>query len=389
MTTNHGRYVQGGGCLSVGAVGGFLQGGGFGSFSKKYGLAAGSLLEAEVVIANGDILIANAYQHADLFWALKGGGGGTFGIVTKATVLTHDLPKYFGILKGRIKAHTDQAFLELLEAFIHFYRAHLCNEHWGEKVVINSDNTLDLFLAFQGLEKGEAEKIWKPFKQWVAEHSTLYTMSAHFTLIPAKKLWDYDYLSKNVPELPVKLYQGENEKLFDWAVNQSEVLSYRYAIQSRWLPLSLFEKERPKQLAKALFDASRYWDVDLYLSKGLAEGSAQALRQAQETSINPIVFESAALVLLGAKTQHVIPGIPHHEPNLKEGLERLQKVNAAAKMIEDLTPYSGSYSNETDYFQTHWQQDFWGEHYARLLKIKRKYDPENLFRCHHGVGSEE
>ena len=75
VTTKHGRYVQGGGCATVGAVGGFLQGGGFGSFSKKYGLAAASLLEAEVVIASGEVLIVNEYQHPDLFWALKGGGG--------------------------------------------------------------------------------------------------------------------------------------------------------------------------------------------------------------------------------------------------------------------------------------------------------------------------
>jgi FAD/FMN-containing dehydrogenase len=55
----HGRYVQGGGCASVGAAGGFLQGGGFGSWSKKYGIAAASLLEAEVVTADGRVVIVN------------------------------------------------------------------------------------------------------------------------------------------------------------------------------------------------------------------------------------------------------------------------------------------------------------------------------------------
>ena len=52
VTTKGGRYVQGGGCCTVGVVG-LLSGGGFGSFSKYYGMAAASLLEAEVVTADG------------------------------------------------------------------------------------------------------------------------------------------------------------------------------------------------------------------------------------------------------------------------------------------------------------------------------------------------
>ena len=82
VTTQGGRYVQGGGCLTVGLAG-LVQSGGFGSYSKRYGLAAGSLLEAEVVTADGKIRIANACTNADLFWALKGGGGGTFGVVSR------------------------------------------------------------------------------------------------------------------------------------------------------------------------------------------------------------------------------------------------------------------------------------------------------------------
>ena len=83
VTTKAGGYVQGGGCMTVG-VAGLIQSGGFGSFSKQYGLAAASLLEAEVVTADGEVRIANACSHPDLFWALKGGGGGSFGVVTRA-----------------------------------------------------------------------------------------------------------------------------------------------------------------------------------------------------------------------------------------------------------------------------------------------------------------
>ena len=56
---------------------GLIQSGGFGTFSKRYGLAAAGLIEAEVVTADGAVRIANACTNPDLFWALKGGGGGS------------------------------------------------------------------------------------------------------------------------------------------------------------------------------------------------------------------------------------------------------------------------------------------------------------------------
>ena len=59
VTTKAGRYVQGGGCMTVG-VAGLIQSGGFGSFSKAFGMAAASLLEAEIVTADGVVRIANS-----------------------------------------------------------------------------------------------------------------------------------------------------------------------------------------------------------------------------------------------------------------------------------------------------------------------------------------
>ena len=88
--TGAGRYVQGGGCLTVG-VAGLVLGGGFGPFSKGFGLAAASLLEAEIVTADGTVRRVNACRDPDLFWALKGGGGGSFGVVTRLT-LRHPRP---------------------------------------------------------------------------------------------------------------------------------------------------------------------------------------------------------------------------------------------------------------------------------------------------------
>lgn len=157
-----GRYVQGGGCGTVG-VAGLIQSGGFGSHSKNYGLAAASLLEAEVVTADGKIRIANACTNADLFWAIKGGGGGSFGVVTRLTLKTYELPNFFGGVFGTIKAKSDKAFRHLITQTMNFYADKLFNPHWSEQVRFYDDNTVHLQMVFQGLTQQEAEQTWKPF----------------------------------------------------------------------------------------------------------------------------------------------------------------------------------------------------------------------------------
>lgn len=79
------KIIPGGGCQSVN-IGGITQGGGWGSHIRKYGLTCDSLLEVEMVKANGDIIHTEKMDKIDrhnILWALKGGGGGNFGVVTK------------------------------------------------------------------------------------------------------------------------------------------------------------------------------------------------------------------------------------------------------------------------------------------------------------------
>ena len=120
VATKGGRYVQGGGCLTVG-VAGLVQAGGFGSFSKQFGTAAASLIEAEIVTADGVVRIANACANPDLLWGLKGGGGGSLGVVTRMTLKMHDLPALIGGVRGTIAATSDAAYRRLIAKFIAFY----------------------------------------------------------------------------------------------------------------------------------------------------------------------------------------------------------------------------------------------------------------------------
>ncbi|GGO87715.1 FAD-binding oxidoreductase [Wenjunlia tyrosinilytica] len=86
-----GRTVPAGSCPTVG-VAGLTLGGGVGVTSRAYGLTCDNLTGAEIVTADGRILEVDAEHHSDLFWALRGGGGGNFGVVTELRLRTHAAP---------------------------------------------------------------------------------------------------------------------------------------------------------------------------------------------------------------------------------------------------------------------------------------------------------
>lgn len=84
----HGRTVPAGTCPTVG-IAGLTLGGGIGFAARKFGLTCDNLLEATIVTAAGQAIVCNAREHGDLYWALRGGGGGNFGIVTRLVFRTH------------------------------------------------------------------------------------------------------------------------------------------------------------------------------------------------------------------------------------------------------------------------------------------------------------
>jgi hypothetical protein len=86
-----GVMVPGGTCATVG-ISGLTLGGGQGVTARLFGLTCDSLEAARVVTADGRVLTCDAHHHPDLFWALRGGGGGNFGVVTSFTFRTHAAP---------------------------------------------------------------------------------------------------------------------------------------------------------------------------------------------------------------------------------------------------------------------------------------------------------
>jgi len=87
-----GRCLPAGSCPTVG-IGGLTLGGGVGVLTTKYGLTCDKLVSAQIVTGDGKLRTVSASQEPDLFWALRGGGGGNFGVVTSFTFQTEPAPQ--------------------------------------------------------------------------------------------------------------------------------------------------------------------------------------------------------------------------------------------------------------------------------------------------------
>ncbi len=418
VTTQGGRYVQGGGCTTVG-VAGLILGGGFGSFSKRYGTAAGSLLEAEVVTADGQVRITNACMNPDLFWALKGGGGGTFGVVSKLTVRTHGLPEYFGNTSFQVKARSDETYRSLLRAFVSFYAEHLFNQHWGEQAKVRRENILEINMVSQGLDREQSQRVWQPFLNWVKQSPSGYSISGPagpiITGFPARRMWDAQWLGEHWPEVVWPRNGNPLPAIWDdiivhvmhepqfkrdersgsapsdvwWSGDGGQVGWYIWGYESLWLPASLLASDSRMRLADALFAGSRHADIELHFNKGLAGAPPDAIAAAEDTAMNPAVLTAFALAIVADGQGPAYPGIPGHEPDVLKGRAAAKAIDQCVRQLRAVAGPSGSYVNETNYFEKEWQQTFWGDNYLRLTQIKQKYDPEGLFFVHNGVGSEE
>jgi len=389
VTTQGGGYVQGGGCMTVG-VAGLVQSGGFGSFSKAFGLASGNLLEAEVVTADGAVRIANACSEPELFWGLKGGGGGSLGIVTRMTLRVHPLPQDFGAVNLTVQAASPAAFRRLVGMTLDFCSASLVNPHWGEQIRFRPDNVLKVSMVFQGLDRSGAKAVWAPFldaldadKEWKVEFSPLKIVATS-----ARTFWSPTLVKRMLGFIKRDDRPGAPETNVFWPGDQGQAGQFMHGYDSAWLPASLLAPGRRSELADALFAASRHRGLSLHLNKGLAGASPEVLAAARDTAVNPAVLTAFALLIMGAAEGPAYPGVTGREPAVDAARSASQAIARAMAEIRKLVPRPAAYVSESNYFEPRWQEAFWGANYARLLAVKERYDPEGLFFMHHGPGSE-
>jgi FAD/FMN-containing dehydrogenase len=162
----HGLAIGFGDTGSVG-IGGITTGGGIGYLVRKFGLAIDNLLAVDIVTADGELLRADADTNADLFWAVRGGGG-NFGVVTRFQYQLRDLPEIVGgILVLPVNAEILDRFVELAETapdeMSTIANVMPCppfpfvDEQWHGKLVI-----FGLMCFAGGAEAGEAA--FRPFR---------------------------------------------------------------------------------------------------------------------------------------------------------------------------------------------------------------------------------
>jgi FAD/FMN-containing dehydrogenase len=390
VKTRGGAYVQGGGCTTVG-VAGLIQSGGFGSFSKHYGLAAAGLLEAEVVTADGEIRIANACTNPDLFWALKGGGGGSFGVVSKLTLRVRELPEFCGGAIFTVKATSDNAFRNLIRRFVSFYREQLFNDHWGEQVRVQPDNSLAVSMVSHGLDTEQAIKIWQPFLEWLKSSKGAYSIPGPTIIgsLPARGWWDVDWRKEHHQDVFVADSRPNNSpNNVWWTGDAGQVGWFIYGFESLWLPASLLADDSQEILTNALFVASRHHGVELHFNKGLAGAPRDAIETASDTAMNPAVLTAFALAISADGQGPAYPGVSGHEPDVAAGRRGANRVRRCMNELRAIAPSGGSYVSESNYFESDYQHSYWGSNYTRLVAIKKKYDPAGLFAVHNGVGSQ-
>ncbi|XP_066922892.1 uncharacterized protein [Clytia hemisphaerica] len=407
-------YVQGGGCTSVGVVG-FTIGGGYGSFSKMYGMAASNLLQATVITADGKKVIASKCQNSDLFYALRGGGFG-FGVVSSLTFRTFPLPKSFISTGESYVLIKESRYLpDFFYLFFTFYDLDFSGSKWGDQLRILPTPsalypdawTVQFRMMATNLTLNEAEASWDRIKinleGW--KRRAYPEWNIKLEEIPAK-----DYWTLNNPATVQSPYNSkEPNRTFYWDGDHREVSEYwLFALNSRYLRFDqISTRDDARRLANFLVELPKLPSsipVAIPLNKGQYKASQHALDQLKDMPFASNVKESIGLILVSFGVRYYNPNIPNKfqyntsDLNLVKslcGTEDLQNCSSMERFKEAMnnlrkaTPGAGSYFNQADYFEPDFQTNFWGkEEYTKLLKIKEKWDPNGLYYCHHCVGSE-
>ncbi|KAG7094810.1 hypothetical protein E1B28_005623 [Marasmius oreades] len=347
-----GHVVVSGECPTVGFAGGYIQGGGHSLLTSLYGLAADQTLEFEVITTDGKFIRASPMENHDLYWALSGGGGGTYGIVWSVTV----------------KAHQDHP---VTIASLNF---------------TSGDNTQELF--WQALDVYQAStpnftnaKIWG-IAQYTADFFSLYPITA-VNKTPGEVSTLLQPLLDSLDQLGVKYTSAAQS--YSGYINAytsvSFIMNFPVAnifLGSRLLPRSLWEdEERLKSVQTSV--------------RSILEGGAGVidflLRATLDVAGDP---SNAVLPAWREAERHFLPNIPlvDGEPieETKRKEERITK--EFMPILKRLAPRSGAYGNEADPNDPDFKETFYGSNYDRLLAIKDKWDPEQILYGTTAVGGD-
>ena len=345
---SHNGIIVGGNCPTVALAGGYTQGGGHGPLASKYGLAVDQVLEWQVVTANGSLLKASPARNADLYWALSGGGGGTYGVVVSLTVklypqetaaaatLTFAVPStttgtddFWSSVRtflGSLPAMVDSG---LLVSWTLVPGAFLVSPASGPEV---SQATIDRMFA-----------------------PTLTRLNK--TNIP------YQYRSRSFSRW-LQSYEAFNLP----SANVSNSI-----IGSRLIPRSVIKRQVDDFISTL---------KTIVQNNFLAVGNSLTVSNQSSTSVAVNPYWRRTLVHLSIGT---FLNYQDFDSNLQA---QDLMTNTLIPLLAELTPNGAAYLNEADFQQPNWQSVFYGANYGLLDSIKSKYDPSDIFYALGAVGSD-
>ncbi|KAI9643577.1 hypothetical protein NHQ30_008198 [Ciborinia camelliae] len=340
-----GYVVVEGDCPTVGIAGGYTQGGGTSPLGSKFGLAADQVLEWEVVTGTGELLTATPNQNSDLYWALAGGGGGTYGVVLSMTVKMH---------KNMPTAGATLSFIESSDKYWDVVQTFLVNM----PAVLKAGATLywqvlpgNMFYMPQSyLPNGTAEDLQKLLQP------TLEALDS--SNIP------YAFSSVDFPEFQDAFYTLNPD------MNITEL-----NLGGSLIPRSLVASNSS---ARSLVSGIK----SVISNGGILAGVSMDVSQppTHPNAAHPEWRSSLFLAFLGTM---------YNKSNMTANILGQETVtNLLDPALEKLTSNPAAYLNEADFNQPNWQQVFYGTNYAKLLSIKNKYDPNGMFWGPTVVGSE-
>jgi FAD/FMN-containing dehydrogenase len=329
----HGLAVGFGDTGSVG-IGGITLGGGVGFLSRKYGLTIDDLLAAELVTADGEVLQASERSHPDLFWAIRGGGG-NFGVATRFRYRVHELPRvYGGMLMLPASVETVSRFLELADAapeelttIVNVMPAppmpFVPAEHHGRPTVI-------AFVCFAGTGE-EGERALAPFRAIAEPLADMVREVAYPELYP--------------PEDPNFHPLAWGENLLVDAIDRAAVETIVERVEAA-APAFRVAQIRPLggAVARVPNDATAYAHRD-----------------------RPYMVNVGALIEAPEQRDDAIAWVHETATRIQRG-----PVAAYVNFLED----EG---------QDRVRSAYPGPTWDRLLEVKRRYDPDNLFRLNQNI----
>ncbi|KAG8699106.1 hypothetical protein FRC09_006834, partial [Ceratobasidium sp. 395] len=320
--------VVGGGARSVGAAGGWLQGGGHSPLGGLHGMGVDNVLQFTVVKANGDIVSANRCKNKDLFWALRGGGS-TYGIVLDVTYKTHPpLKNAIGVTFGINATDSEQ----MIEAFKIFMRS---LPTIMDKVSGSSPNVSVSNATFQGL--------W----DW-ASNNTGATMDLSGTTHPTFFDWFNTYISQDVA-IAASVWVGSR-------------LVSRKALLSNTDELAKFILGIPGLPVGSNLNVGNWWGC-CQRCRHTVYRTQSSMAQGRSRQLD--VWDRVD----GRYTPEVIAELKNAVTNLTQGLSKIAGLKDAG------------YFNEADPNEPNWKRAWFGSHYDHLLEIKKDVDPKGLFSC--------